>query len=276
MQIEQMLPTTTVSINLSDNAFSALSSRQLHMLTKFVNWLKMFNRLSLFNQNAKEFAADKLNPATIWKSICPRNKNFEEFKKTGILSDCYLPGPCDCREKFTRLQYDTLQDVDELCLYDFRLKEWTTKCCIAGCNCRDLSASDLYAHMDQEGLCLKKTDKWNYWKKNGLSNFRLKILSESHSSEELESYNAIKYDMHLHHLLKLKKELISAKIDSTDLLAHVTCRAKSQMIKLYFELTWSVDGSYFHDCSFEACDCNSMEESEIPSFGKYLESHCHC
>lgn len=276
MQMEQMLPTATVSMNRSDDAFSALSSRQLHMLTKFVNWLKMCNRLSVFNQSAIEFAADKLNPATKWKSTCPQNRHFLVFKKTGILSSCYLPGPCDCREKFPRSQYETLQDVDELCLYDFRLKEWTTKCSIADCNCRNLPACEFYAYMDQEGLCLEKTDEWNYWKKNGLSNFRLKILSESHPSEELESYDAIKYDMYLHLLLKLQKELISAKIDSTDLLAHVTCRAKSQMIQLYFELTWSVDGSYFHNCRFEACDCNSMEESKILSFEEYLECNCQC
>lgn len=272
MQTQQILPIATVHLVRTDETFNALSSRQLYIMTKFINWLKLCHRTMLFNLQAKEFAADKLNLATMWKSICPRNKHFAVFKKTGILSDSYLPGPCDCREKFQRSQYETLQDVEELCLYEFRLKGWNTKCPIVDCKCRDLPPSKFLAYMDQEGLCLKKTNEWNYWKKNDLSNFRLKILSESYSSDELESYEAIKYDMYLHRLLKLQKELISAEVDSTDLLAHVTCRAKTHMIQLYFELQWSEDGTSFHNCNFEECDCNSFEETETLSFRNYLES----
>jgi len=270
-----------------------MSPRAKKILQSLIIWLcnrirdRIRNQkwISFKNKYKEDLLTSKLYPKT-WQTTCPRKRLLEKlremettsgtettnFVETAWHPEVYLRAfPCDCREKMNRNEYTLLQDDEDLCLYDVFLKQWTTTCPIAGCTCRNVLPSTVYARADQPNMCINPKTKYRIMKPVDELKKRLRKELYPFSNEDyFEDYFTDNYvdcvDIRLKELLEHQKQLIrkvgsvkseesqvceSSSTTDEKLLAKLTCKIKSHILQNWLDPCQDFDYQYFHDCRYD-------------------------
>lgn len=156
---------------------------------------------------------------------------------------------CDCRERFNRKEYEDYEDRQDLCLYFYHAKKWTTSCSKPDCECRSLPSIRHCGIVDVDGLCAKEDllplsqFKILNPKTLGLADFRVKVMHQQNTYSpfwEIErkklQIGIGRFDLEIHYLTKKCKEMINDRSETFDeeRLAKFTCKLKSKMIYNFF------------------------------------------